>query len=77
MILLEYPISLNHPHYYEKNWGKKYTYILAFSYDSVDDITYSYTNEWKNVQERRGKDNQNKVSILMIIAVNLYLYQLS
>jgi hypothetical protein len=32
---LEYPISLNHPHYYEQNWGKKYVYVLAFSKDSV------------------------------------------
>ena len=61
---LEYPISLNHPHYYEKNWGKKYKYILAFSYDSVDDVTYSYTNEWQNVQERRSKDNQKKENIM-------------
>ena len=22
---LAYPISLNHPYYYEQNWGKKYT----------------------------------------------------
>jgi len=26
---LEYPISLDHPHYYEQNWGKKYEYVLA------------------------------------------------
>lgn len=59
---LEYPISLNHPHYYEKNWAKKYKYILAFSYNSVDDVTSSYTDEWKNVQERRNKDkNKNKM----------------
>lgn len=59
---LEYPISLNHPHYYEKNWAKKYKYILAFSYNSVDDVTSSYTDEWQNVQERRNKDkNKNKM----------------
>ena len=28
---LEYPISFNNPHYYEKNWNKKYQYVLAFS----------------------------------------------
>lgn len=42
---LVYPISLNHPHYYEQNWAKKYKYILAFSYNSVDDVTSSYTDE--------------------------------
>jgi peptide-N4-(N-acetyl-beta-glucosaminyl)asparagine amidase len=54
---LAYPISLNHPHYYEKNWTKKYKYILAFSYNFIDDVTSSYTNEWENVQKRRNKDN--------------------
>ena len=39
---LEYPISLNHPHYYEKNWTKKYKHILAFSYNSVDDVIFLY-----------------------------------
>jgi hypothetical protein len=28
---LAYPISVNHPYYYEQNWGKKYEYVLAFS----------------------------------------------
>lgn len=53
---LEYPISLDHPHYYEKNWKKKYKYILAFSYHWLDDVTFSYTNEWHNIQKRRKKD---------------------
>jgi peptide-N4-(N-acetyl-beta-glucosaminyl)asparagine amidase len=61
---LEYPISLNHPHYYEKNWAKKYKYILAFSYNYVDDVTSSYTDEWQNVQERRKKDNKKKENIM-------------
>lgn len=57
---LAYPVSLNHPHYYEKNWSKRYKYILAFSYDSVDDVTSSYTIEWQNVLERRQQDNKNE-----------------
>lgn len=55
---LEYPISLNHPHYYEKNWSKKYKYILAFS-DDVEDVTSSYTQEWQNILQRRKKDKAN------------------
>ena len=27
---LEYPISLNHPHYYEQNWTKKYNTFWFF-----------------------------------------------
>jgi hypothetical protein len=26
---LDYPISLNHPYYYEENWRKEYKYVLA------------------------------------------------
>ncbi len=55
---LEYPISLNHPHYYEKNWSKKYKYILAFS-DTVEDVTDSYSKELQVVLQRRKKDKLN------------------
>ncbi len=29
---LEYPISLDHFEYYEKNWGKKYSLVLSFGH---------------------------------------------
>jgi peptide-N4-(N-acetyl-beta-glucosaminyl)asparagine amidase len=50
---LDYPISFNHPYYYEQNWGKKYSYVLAFSSDSLEDITKRYTQQWDLVQQRR------------------------
>lgn len=51
---LAYPISLNHPHYYEQNWGKKYEYILAFSgCGIVEDVTQKYTKDWIAVLRRR------------------------
>src|SRR5689334_3672041 len=51
---LAYPISLNHPHYYEQNWGKKYEYILAFSGGGiVEDVTQKYTKDWIAVLRRR------------------------
>ena len=50
---LEYPISLDHPHYYEQNWGKKYEYVLAFSNDRVEDVTQTYTQNWDAVIKRR------------------------
>lgn len=40
---LDYPISFDHPYYYEQNWGKKYCYVLAFSYNSLEDVTQRYT----------------------------------
>jgi peptide-N4-(N-acetyl-beta-glucosaminyl)asparagine amidase len=52
---LEYPISFSHPHYYEQNWGKKYSYVLAFSANGLEDVTQTYTQQWNNiVQQRRG-----------------------
>ncbi len=50
---LEYPISLDHPHYYEQNWGKKYEYVLAFSMHAVEDVTQRYTQNWDAVIKRR------------------------
>jgi hypothetical protein len=57
---LTYPISLNHPYYYEENWGKKYEYVLAFSADKVEDVTQRYTQHWETIQQRRQKKNHNK-----------------
>jgi hypothetical protein len=61
---LEYPISLNHPYYYEESWGKKYEYILAFSPNDFEDITSSYTKKWNtDVQIRRKKNyTEGKIS---------------
>ena len=59
---LDYPISFNHPHYYEQNWGKKYEYVLAFSANSVEDVTQTYTEPWNAVKLRR-KLNNNTINI--------------
>jgi len=54
---LAYPISVNHPYYYEQNWGKQYEYILAFSeYGGVEDVTQRYTQSWETVLQRRGNN---------------------
>jgi hypothetical protein len=58
---LDYPISFNHPHYYEKNWGKKYQYILAFSANSLEDVTQTYTEQWDTVRNRRGGGGGGRV----------------
>ena len=56
---LTYPISLNHPFYYEQNWGKKYEYVLAFSADKVEDVTKRYTQRWETIEQRRHENNSN------------------
>ena len=55
---LDYPISFDHPYYYEQNWGKNYEYVLAFSANSVEDVTTRYTQQWSVVQKRRGRKNK-------------------
>jgi len=53
---LTYPISLNHPYYYEQNWGKRYEYVLAFSNGGiVEDVTQRYTRNFDAVKQRRKK----------------------
>jgi len=52
---LDYPFSLNHPHYYEENWAKEYEYVLAFSADKAEDVTQTYTLRWEAIQNRRLK----------------------
>ena len=54
------PISLNHPHYYEENWGKEYQYVLAFTADKAEDVTKTYTQKWETIQQRRLK-NKNHI----------------
>lgn len=55
---LHYPISFNHPHYYEQNWGKKYLYVLAFDANKVVDVTQTYTEQWDSVLLRRRKGSR-------------------
>ena len=50
---LDYPISLNHPHFYEQNWKKEYLQVLAFTADKVEDVTQKYTEQWDKVLARR------------------------
>jgi peptide-N4-(N-acetyl-beta-glucosaminyl)asparagine amidase len=53
---LTYPISLNHPYYYEENWGKRYEYVLAFCKGGrVEDVTQRYTKNFGDVRQRRKK----------------------
>jgi len=52
---LQYPISIDNPHYYEKNWNKKYQYVLAFSDKEITDVTKDYSFNWKTILEQRKK----------------------
>ena len=59
---LEYPISINNPHYYEKNWNKKYQYVLAFSGAEIEDVTKNYSVNWKTILQQRKKRKNSDMS---------------
>jgi len=64
---LAYPISINHPYYYEQNWGKKYEYVLAFSNGGrVEDVTQRYTQDFDAVKQRRKKNKSIMKKLFLV-----------
>jgi hypothetical protein len=63
---LAYPISVNHPYYYEQNWGKRYEYILAFSTGGrVEDVTQRYTQDFDAIKQRRKKNKSSMKKLFL------------
>ncbi len=66
----QYPYSFDNPHYYERNWNKKYVYVIAFSPEGIEDVTDKYTEQLDGILSRRkslgqfGEINASSISDL-------------
>ncbi|XP_060064096.1 peptide-N(4)-(N-acetyl-beta-glucosaminyl)asparagine amidase-like [Ylistrum balloti] len=47
------------PLLYEVGWGKKLTYVLAFSKDEVQDVSWRYSSNFKEMMDRRREVREN------------------
>ena len=41
-----------------KTGERRYEYILAFSANTIEDVTKNYTEKWQIVQKRRRKNDK-------------------
>ncbi|XP_063221639.1 peptide-N(4)-(N-acetyl-beta-glucosaminyl)asparagine amidase isoform X2 [Bacillus rossius redtenbacheri] len=49
------------PLMYEAGWGKRLSYVLAFSRDDVQDVTWRYTSQWRDVMRRRTQCSEEEL----------------
>lgn len=51
---------------YEAGWGKKLDYIIAYSKDEVQDITWKYSSNHMNLLTRRNMCTENELITTLI-----------
>ena len=50
---------------YDKGWGKKQSYILAFSIEGAQDVTKAYVQNWETTIQRRQRISESKLEWLL------------
>lgn len=61
--------KMDQPLLYESGWGKKLTYVIAFSKDEIVDVTWRYTSNPKDVLKRR-RDCREAWLVSTILEIN-------
>ena len=61
---------MDQPLLYEKGWGKKLTYVIAFSKDEVQDVTWRYTHNYDDIINRRKIFPSEETLTLLISKLN-------
>lgn len=51
----------DNPLVYENGWGKKLSYVIAFSHEEIQDVTWRYCSDHKKTLENRNLCGENEL----------------
>ncbi|XP_058793997.1 peptide-N(4)-(N-acetyl-beta-glucosaminyl)asparagine amidase [Phymastichus coffea] len=56
---------MDQPLIYEKGWGKKLSYIIAFSKDEIQDVTWRYTRNYEQAMKLRKYCSEETLALFL------------